>query len=379
MRGPAPFEIERYFARWEFSARHLLSSSDCEPLTLAGLLELADDETRGLWAGLSLAYTDSAGLPALRAEIAGMYDRVDPTEVLEVVPEEGIFLAMQALLEPGDHVVVTWPAYQSLHSLAEAMGCHVSRWTPREADGWRFDVADLRALLRADTKLVVLNFPHNPTGYLPPASDYVEALRLAEDVGARVFSDEMYRWLEQDAADRLPSACEISQTAVTLCGVSKTFSLAGLRVGWLATRDEALLTRLAELKDYTTICGSAPSEVLALIGLRAADRIVEANLGIIRENLDAIDRFVASASGFGGWRRPKAGSVGLLRWEAPEGTRAACDRLAAESGIMLLPSSVFDFGDSHVRLGFGRRGFAEGLDALARHVSRCPPTRGATR
>lgn len=361
-----PFAIERYFARFEHAARCLLSSSDCEPLSLADLLALADPGTRAMWDGLSLAYTESPGLPALRAEVAALYAGVGAGDVLEVVPEEGIFLAMQVLLEPGDHVVATFPGYQSLHSLAEDRGCEVSRWTPRGGDGapWEFDPADLRALLRPDTRLVVVNFPHNPTGAQLGRDAFKEVLDAAEAVGARVFSDEMYRWLEPDGVERLPSACESSARAVTLGGMSKAFSLPGVRVGWLATRDAGLLERIATLKDYTTICGSAPSEVLALAGLRARVGIAGANIATIAANVHAVDALVARHPRTLAWTPPQAGSVALVRVDAPEGATALCERLVAETGAMLLPSTVFDFGDAHVRLGLGRAALPEGLDVL---------------
>jgi aspartate/methionine/tyrosine aminotransferase len=359
-----PFEIERYFALHEHTAKHLLSSSDCEPLTLAETLELADRETRKMWERLSLGYTESSGLHALRREIASMYESLTADDVVEVVPEEGIFLAMNALLEKGDRVVVTYPAYQSLHAVAEGIGCKVSHWEPREAEGWRFDLDDLRALLRKKTKLVVVNFPHNPTGYLPSAADFRRIVTIVGQAGAILFSDEMYRSLEQDPARRLPSAADLTKKAIALSGVSKTLSLPGLRVGWLASRDRKLIARVAQLKDYTTICGSAPSEVLALIGLRARHAILQRNLGIIGDNLDALDAFVGAHPEFS-WNRPIAGSIGLAGWDVEGGTRAACDRLAIEHGVMLLPSKVFGYGDAHVRFGFGRRAFAKGLKALA--------------
>jgi len=359
-----PFAIERYFARFEHVSRHLLSSSDCEPLTLADLLGLADSETLALWDDLSLGYTESPGLPLLRREIAGLYEGIAADDVLEVVPEEGIILAMRAMLEPGDHVVTTFPGYQSLYSIAEDMGCVVSRWQPRTDDGWRFDPGDLRAALRPDTKLVIVNFPHNPTGALPSIADFVETVRIVADAGAYLFSDEMYRWLEPEGVARLPSACEVYPRAVALCGMSKTFSLPGLRVGWLATREEAVMERLALLKDYTTICASAPSEVLALMGLRARAGIVAANLATISANKAAVERLCAAHPERLAWTPPRAGSVALASLAVDGGVTAACERIAAEAGAMLLPSSVFDFGDGHVRLGLGRAALPEGLAAF---------------
>lgn len=358
------FELERYFSRFEFSTRHLLASSDCESVAMTELVSWADDECRGLWESLRLGYTESPGLPQLRAAVAAMYDGVAAADVLEIVPEEGIFLTMNALLRPGDHVIVTWPGYQSLFSLAESIGCEVTYWRPDEARGWRFDPAAVRSALRPSTRMIVANFPHNPTGYLPTREEYEELLAIAAEAGVHLFSDEMYRWLEQDPAERLPSAVERYDGAITLCGLSKTFALPGLRVGWLASRDTAALGKVAVAKDFTTICGSAPSEVLALIGLRNAERLVRRSRAITGANLDRLDAFFATWPEVFTWTRPRAGSIGLARIHAAEGARAFCERLVAEAGVFLAPSGVFGYGDEHVRFGFGRETLPEGLAAL---------------
>lgn len=352
----------------EFRARRQLSSSDCEPLVVAELVAAADAEAREMWDGLRLGYTQTQGHPLLRLEIASLYGGVDPDDVLEVVPEEGIFLAMTALLSPGDHVVTTWPAYQSLYEVARSIGCRISAWRPEDEETWRFDPARLRALVAeaGRTALVVVNAPHNPTGWLPDADEMAEVAAIAREAGAWLFCDEMYRFLEHDPAARLPSAVELGERTIALGGLSKAFGAPGLRVGWLVARDGSLRERLYELKDYTTICGSAPSEVLALMVLRARERILERNRALIRRNLDAVDEMLAGAAGALRWSRPRAGSIGLARLERGDlSASALCDRLLAETGLMLVPSAMFDFGDRHVRLGFGRADFAEGMAELA--------------
>jgi aspartate/methionine/tyrosine aminotransferase len=362
-----PFVLERYMAPREFRARRSLSSSDCEAVVMEELVAGADAQLRDMWRDLRLGYTESQGHPLLRGEIASLYRGVGADQVLEVVPEEGIFLAMTALLSAGDHVVVTWPGYQSLYELARSIGCRVTRWEP-EPRTWRFDPARLRTLVAGAGRvaMVVVNFPHNPTGWLPTSVEMAEIAAVAQEAGAWLFSDEMYRLLEHDPASRLPSAVEGGPRTIALSGLSKAFGAPGLRVGWLVTGDEKLRARLAELKDYTTICGSGPSEVLALMVLRARDRILERNLALIRRNLDAIDRFVERVPATMSWSRPRAGSIGLAALEL-EGVSAArlTDQLLAETGLMLLPSTVFDYGDRHVRLGFGRADFVAGLDELA--------------
>ncbi len=359
---PAPFALERYFARYEFSAPYLLSSSDCDGLPMREVLAMADDECRALWGDLALGYTESMGLPQLRAEIAGMYEGVSAADVITGAPEELIFVAMNALLRPGDRVVCTHPGYQSLFEIARAIGCVVDLWEPREKGSWRFDPDDLTALLRPGTRLVVVNFPHNPTGALPTRAEHAEVFAAAREAGAHVFSDEMYRLLESDPNDRLPSACELAPEALSLSGMSKVFGMAGTRLGWLVTRDAEALQAIAAFKDYTTICSSAPSEILALIGLRARSALVERHRARIARNLAALEAFVARHGERFALAPPRAGSVCLLRLRDGHATDF-CRRLVDKAGIMLLPSSVFQFGDEHVRVGLGRENLP---DVLAR-------------
>ena len=176
-----PFELERYFAKHEFSAQYLLSSSDCEPLRMSELVAMADAETAQLWSQLRLGYTESAGHPLLRDVIAGMYGEIERKDILVVVPEEGIFLLMHSLLKPGDHVICTFPGYQSLYQVATSIGCEVSRWEPDEERGWHFDVDRLKAAMRPDTRLVVVNFPHNPTGAVPRIEDFEAIIDIWRD------------------------------------------------------------------------------------------------------------------------------------------------------------------------------------------------------
>ena len=364
-----PFALERYFAPYELVVPFLFSSSDCEPLSLERLLALADDNTLALWSRLRLGYTDSQGLPALREEIGRLYTNVSPDNVVVVVPEEGILLAMHALVQPGDHVITTFPGYQSLYEIARDIGCDVDQWTPTESAGWAFDPADLDRLARPNTRLLVVNFPHNPTGCLPSRSVFQRIVTWAQHRGIRIFSDEMYRLLEFESTDRLPSAVECDDRAVVLSGMSKSFGLAGLRIGWVVTRDRKVLDRVKELLDYTTICASAPSEVLALIGLRSSATIVPEHIARILRNLSLLERFATDHPAILTLVRPRAGSVCLAKLAGREPASTFCRRIVESAGIMVLPSTVFDFGDRHIRIGLGRENFPEVLENFERFVN----------
>ncbi len=364
------FALERYFAAHEFTARYLLSSSDCEALTMSELLGMADTESRALWDELKLGYTEAPGHPLLREEISSLYEGIDPEEVQVAVPQEGIFLLMHGLLQPGDHVVCTFPAYQSLHEVARSIGCAVTMWEPEEQQGWTFDPARLEQLLRPETRLVVVNFPHNPTGALPTREVFTALVEIVRRRGIYLFSDEMYRFLEESPARTLPSACELYERAITLFGLSKTFGLPGLRIGWLTSRDREVLARVTELRDYTTICASAPSEVLAIIALRQRARIIRAQVARIQRNLQVLDAFFHEHRNIFSWQRPRGGSVGLARMLREPDTLVFCQRLLAKTGIMLAPSAMFQYGKQHVRIGFGREDLPVVMDRLASYLSR---------
>jgi aspartate/methionine/tyrosine aminotransferase len=364
-----PFILERYFAKYEFSAPYLLSCSDCEPLSLSELLAFADRKTLELWENMRLGYTESLGHPALREEAAGLYLKIKPEELLVIAPEEGIFIAMNVILEKGDHVICTYPGYQSLYEVANALGCEVTKWMPDEQYGWKFDLDILRSAFRPNTKLLVINFPHNPTGSLMDRGGYTEILRLAGERGIIVFSDEMYRFLEYEPSQRLDSACDLYQKAVSLGGLSKSFALAGLRIGWLATEDKELYSKMANFKDYTTICSSAPSEILAIMSLRAKEAILKRNLRIIQDNLRLLDEFFERYNRRFAWVKPKAGTIAFPKMLVPGNTSGFCKDLVEKQGVMLLPSQVYGYDDRHFRIGFGRENIPDCLEKLDDYLS----------
>ena len=356
-----PFELERYFAKYEFAVEYLLSSSDCDGLAQAEVVGWADSETKPLWENLKLGYTESLGLPLLREEIAKLYQNITSSEVLTVVPEEGIFIALNSLLDKDDHVICTWPGYQSLYEIVESLGCELQKWQPDEDQGWKFDVDFLEQSIKPNTKLIICNFPHNPTGYLPSRKDYQRIIEIAKKHNIHVFSDEMYRFLELNPVERLPSACEIYDKAISLFGMSKTFGLAGLRTGWIITKDRDLYMKMAAMKDYTTICASAPSEILSLIALRAKERIIERHIIRIKRNLDLLEKFFADHTENFSWIKPRAGTICFPRISFSEGSDKFCEDVIRKLSIMLLPSTVYGYDNKHVRIGFGRENFQNAL------------------
>ncbi len=360
------FALERYFARWEFAVEHLLCASDVEGWRMADLLALADDEARARWDGLALGYSEAPGDPLLRAEIAILYEGLEADDALVFSgAEEAIFCLLNTLVGPGDHAVVTWPGYQSLHEVARAAGAEVTLHELREIDGWALDVERLVGSFRPTTRVAVVNAPHNPTGMLPTPGEWRALGEACRAAGVRLVADEVYRLLEHDGRAPLPAGADLGPTFVSIGVLSKSFALAGLRIGWLASRDRDLLARCAAFKDYTTICAAGPSEVLGVIALRAREIVLARSRAIVGPNLERFDTFLAERPGFASWVRPAAGSVGFPRLAAA----LPADRFAAElveaTGVLLLPGSAFGHPGNHVRVGLGRTDFGVALERLA--------------
>ena len=387
LNGLRPFALERYFAAYEFNptVKYLGCCSDSEPLSMQYLVNLFDDDTRQRWESLILSYTESAGLTELRQEIAKrLYPSHNAANIFIAAPQEAVFLAMTALLAKGNKIVCMHPAYQSLYEIANGIGAEVLLWHSRNGpDGVAtFDVEDLKNLVHGQNiKLIVINAPHNPTGWLPSLTEF-EAIRECCTTstypgGAYLFSDEMYSGLEFNPAERLPTAVEFMPggRSISLCGLSKSVGLPGLRIGWLTSSNLDFLAAIAKLKDYTTICSPAPSEILALGAIRNWDTLVDRQMEIIRANIELMNEYAAGQwRNVLDWKAPRAGTVAYPYLILPKngvGIAELCRMLAEEHGVLLLPGTIYEDplaeicpGKGRVRIGFGRKNFPEVIAAL---------------
>ncbi|MEV6287994.1 aminotransferase class I/II-fold pyridoxal phosphate-dependent enzyme [Kribbella sp. NPDC051770] len=361
------FRLETYFSRWEFSARFHLTASDAQSLPMDELLAMADDDGRRRWEELQLGYTETRGLPALREEIASTYDGVSADDVMSFAgAEEGIYLAMRVLLEPGDHVVVLTPNYQAAETIPLDI-CEVSGVALRAEDGWALDVDAIEKALKPNTRMVSVNFPNNPTGAVPDPESWRRLVELCDERGIRLFSDEVYRGLEL-GRESLSQATDLSPKALSLNVMSKAYGLPGLRIGWIACRDRSVLDKLERAKHYTSICNSAPSEVLALIGLRARDRLLERNRGIVARNLPVFAEFFGRHPELFEFEAPQGGCVCFPRYAGPDGVEAMCADLVEQAGVLLLPASIYaseltETPTDRFRVGLGRLDPEPAIDA----------------
>ncbi|WP_455141409.1 aminotransferase class I/II-fold pyridoxal phosphate-dependent enzyme, partial [Candidatus Hodarchaeum mangrovi] len=292
------FKLERYFAKYEFKTAYNLCASDCEPLTINDLLEMEEGSLSAL-KKQGLGYTESAGDPELLELVSGLYTTIIPDQILTFSgAEEAIFIFMNVLLNPGDHIIVQFPAYQSLFEIAQTIGCKVTLWELDSLNDWELDLQVLLDDINPRTRAIIINFPHNPTGTHISRQKLNQIIDIAQENNIYLFSDEVYRLLEYNSLQRLPAVCDLYDNGVSLGVMSKAFGLAGLRIGWISSPNRELLKQLSMFKDYTTICNSASSEFLAKIALKQVDTIVERNLNIINQNHELFSEFFANFKEF---------------------------------------------------------------------------------
>jgi len=357
VRDLPDFRLEVHLGRWEFAARHHLTASDAESLSVAEVL--GEDGLAELGA-LRLGYTPTWGTDALREAVAATYDTVAPADVLAFAgAEEAMFWALQELAGPGDHAVVTVPNYQSMETLVLRTGADVDGLVLAPEDGWALDLDALAARLRPETTLVAVNFPNNPTGAVADRATFIALAELCDERGIRLFSDEVYRGLELDPARTLPQAADLSERAVSLNVMSKAYGLPGLRIGWLACRDRALLERLERRKHYTSICNAGPSEHLATIALQNGERIRARNRAIIAANLPVFAEFFARWPEHFEWEPPQGGCVCFPRLLTGEPASRFCRRLVETAGVLTLPADIYtselaEVPGDRFRIGVGR-------------------------
>ena len=362
------FKLERYFAEHEFTAKYLLSSSDSDGYELKYVLESASAKELDLWAKMKLGYTESEGNPILREAILQYY-RINQIEnVVVATPGELNFISMNVLLESSDHVITVSPCYQSLSEVVKSIKCELSYWKPNP-ENWEFNTADLEKLIRKNTKLIILNFPHNPTGSYLTLRQLNEIIAIAEKNNLYIFSDEMYHKLIMESTQELPPISDLYKKGISLWGTSKTFGLAGLRTGWLVSQDKEFLKKVISFKDYLSICNSAPSEILSLIALNNIDKFLLPILKKIKENISFFKEFSDNHDIISSFIVPKAGSTSFVELNIEHSSLDFSNELVSKTGIMTVPSEMFEHQGKFIRIGFGRKNFPEILNAFSQYLN----------
>ena len=356
-----PFKLERYYTLHEHSAKYSLCNSDCEAMTISDLLSL-ENGAREAFDNLWLGYTETQGNPELRKNISSIYSKINSENLLVCTgAQEPIFLFSHAVLNADDEVIVQSPCYQSLQSVPESIGCKTVNWNVHYEDNIPcFDIDDLKKLITNKTKVIYLNAPHNPTGFLFTKEEQKAIISLARKNNIIIFCDEVYRELEHDSSYKIPAFADVYENGVSIGVMSKAYGLPGLRIGWIASQNKNILEKIAILKEYTTICNSGPSEFLAGVALRNRQTILDRNLKIIKTNLPYYDAFFKKYSNLFSWYKPNAGPVAFVKMHFGDNDMEFASQALKKNGILILPGGIYDY-KGYFRIGFGRHKIPEAL------------------
>lgn len=367
------FKLEAHFSKWEFKAKHHLCASDAQSISMRELLELATPEDREAFDGMSLGYTEPYGSADLRQTIAGTYEQQKASNILCFCgASEGIFAANSVIMDKDSHAIVVTPNYQSHESLPAAFGS-VSAVPLDAANNWALDIDQIAASIKSNTKLVTINFPHNPTGSILPLDRYMALINLCRKHGIYIFHDEIFHGLGHAQSIHLPQIADVYERGLSLNVTSKSYGLPGLRIGWIASQDKAILSKMERMKHYLSICNSGPSEQLANIAIKNREALLLRNCQIVDSNLPKWEALFARYPTLFDWQRPDGSCMGFPRYKGAEGVEVFTQKLVEDSGVLLLPSSIYrstlqETPSDRFRIGLGREGLDEGLEVMKNHI-----------
>lgn len=346
------FGVEKWMNRWETACRYNLAETCVESLTVDELLGLAGMD-RGAFleqlAPMRLTYGAITGTDRLRAAIAALYQTATPADVLVTHGAIGAnHLVYEALVEPGDVVASVVPTYQQHTSIPESLGAEVRPIRLREERGWLPDLDQLRSAA-AGAKVIALVNPNNPTGSLLDEAALGEIVAIARREGAWIVADEVYRGTDQEGDGTSPSLVDLYERAVGIGSMSKAFSLAGLRLGWVVAPPD-VLEAVSRHRDYSVISVGMVDDLLASIALEARVALLGRNRSIVRENLATLDAWVNAEPQIS-YVRPRSGTTALLRCDADLPSESLCLRLLEAEGVLLTPGSALDV-EGYLRIGY---------------------------
>jgi aspartate/methionine/tyrosine aminotransferase len=355
---------------------HRFYASSAEPLTHKELIEWTrengDDALINLFNDHSLGYADNGGSQDVREELATLYDDSISADNIVIFPgaQTAMTTTTFAMIHNGDHAVIITPSYQSLEEGVKYAGGTVTRVGLTPENNWQIDVDAVRNAIQDNTKYLIFNDPHNPSGSLLKENIKKELVSIAEEKDILILSDEVYRLLEINPDDRSNSIAEMTQNGIALGTMAKPWGAGGACIGWAVCQDKTIIEKIRKAQHLFAVCVSRAGEIQARMVVRASNQIIERNINIIKDNLKLLDVFFDENSDLFEWMKPEAGGTGFVKFKGP----ITSDELAKElleEGILVFPSYIFDCEDNlkqYFRIGFSRKTMPAALDAFKEFV-----------
>lgn len=367
-----PFAVEEWMNAWEVGAKYNIAETCVDSISMNGLFELTgEDKTEFLnrLCARRLSYGDIEGLPEFRKGVCGLYKTLN---IENIVPTHGASGAnhhvFYSLISPGDRVVSIMPTYQQLYSIPESYGADVQILHLSKENNYLPDLEKLRRLVTPKTKMICINNPNNPTGALMSEQILREIVEIARSADAWILCDEVYRHLSQEDG-WCPSIVDLYEKGISVSSMSKVFSLAGLRLGWIATHDMSVVKSCLSHRDYNLVSCGVFDEMLAAAALKHRDKLLERSRKIVRENLQILDDWVGSEPHVS-YVKPKAGTTALVYYDLDISSYEFCEEMYKKIGAFVTPGDCFEVPHS-MRIGYayGKQDLIDGLKAISKYIA----------
>lgn len=365
------FKVEEWMNEYEKYSKYDLGNTTVQTLSLDELFEITGEDKTQFLAGLcsqKMGYGSIKGMPELKQGIAKLYKNINENDILTTIGAAGAnHLIFYSLIEPSDRVISVIPTYQQLYSIPASFGADVQYLHLTPENNFLPDIEEFKKLITPNTKLICLNNPNNPTGALMPQKLLEEIIEAARSVNAYILCDEVYRGLNISDT-QTPSITDLYDKGISVCSMSKIFSLAGLRLGWVACRDKAIINACLHHREYNMISCSIPDETLAALALKHSNTIIKRNQKVIRECAGILDKWINAQKHFS-YIKPQAGTTALIYYDFKMDSKELCDRLAKEKGVFLTPGFCFE-QENCFRVGFCKNPevLKQGLEQISSFV-----------
>lgn len=367
-----PFAVEEWMNAWEVGAKYNIAETCVDSISMNDLFELTgEDKTEFLnrLCARRLSYGDIEGLPEFRKGVCGLYKTLN---IENIVPTHGASGAnhhvFYSLISPGDRVVSIMPTYQQLYSIPESYGADVQILHLSKENNYLPDLEKLRRLVTPETKMICINNPNNPTGALMSEQLLREIVEIARSADAWILCDEVYRHLSQEDG-WCPSIVDLYEKGISVSSMSKAFSLAGLRLGWIATHDMSVVKSCLSHRDYNLVSCGVFDEMLAAAALKHSDKLLERSRKIVRENLQILDDWVGSEPHVS-YVKPQAGTTALVYYDLDIPSYEFCEEMYKKTGAFVTPGDCFEVPHS-MRIGYayGKQDLIDGLKAISEYIA----------
>ena len=367
-----PFAVEEWMNAWEVGAKYNIAETCVDSISMNELFELTgEDKTEFLnrLCARRLSYGDIEGLPEFRKGVCGLYKTLN---IENIVPTHGASGAnhhvFYSLISPGDRVVSIMPTYQQLYSIPESYGADVQILHLSKENNYLPDLEKLRRLVTPKTKMICINNPNNPTGALMSEQMLREIVEIARSADAWILCDEVYRHLSQEDG-WCSSIVDLYEKGISVSSMSKVFSLAGLRLGWIATHDMSVVKSCLSHRDYNLVSCGVFDEMLAAAALKHRDKLLERSRKIVRENLQILDDWVGSEPHVS-YVKPQAGTTALVYYDLDISSYEFCEEMYKKTGAFVTPGDCFEVPHS-MRIGYayGKQDLIDGLKAISEYIA----------